>query len=65
VANMGYLDRGIFATARKEMLYDHKIYLIFTKELNEHTLIYDEDHHTTLVLSAQGTVKGRGRNRPP
>jgi hypothetical protein len=49
VANLGHLDKGIFATARKEMLYDDKIYLILHKgiEMNTfmNTVIYDEDHH--------------------
>jgi hypothetical protein len=31
VANMRHLDRDVFATVRKEMVYDEKIYLIFYK----------------------------------
>jgi hypothetical protein len=33
VANNEHLDRSIFATARKEMLYDNIIYLILSKEI--------------------------------
>jgi hypothetical protein len=36
---MGHLDRGIFATAAKEMLYDGKIYLILYKGIEVNTYL--------------------------
>jgi hypothetical protein len=53
VANMQHLDRGIFVTARKEMLYDGNIFYNFVQwNLKEHKFIHDKDQHTTSVSSA-------------
>jgi hypothetical protein len=40
VANMNYFDRGIFTSARKEMLYDYKIYLILYKRIEMNTYLF-------------------------